>query len=63
MVIKEVGLAELVYGGRSYRWVREVKFRRALFEPIGPILDDECRGLFTRKLRDMGRKDILGYER
>ncbi len=63
MVIKEVGLPEVVYGGRPYRWVREVKFGKALFEPIGPILDDECRGLFTRKIMDMGREDILGYER
>jgi len=62
MTIKEVRLARVVFGGRPYRWVREVKFGRAEFAPLGPLLDEECRGLFTRKLREMGREDILGYE-
>lgn len=63
MTIREVSLPRVVYGGRPYRWVRDVKFAQALFDPIGPILDEECRGLFTRKLEEMGREDILGHER
>ena len=62
MTIKEVRLPRVVYGGRPYRWVREVKFGRAVFAPLGPLLDEECRGLFTRKLQELGREDILGYE-
>jgi tRNA(adenine34) deaminase len=62
MTIKEVGLPRVVYGGNTYRWVREVKFQKAVFEPHGPILEEECRGLFTRKLKDMGRDDIIAYE-
>ena len=62
MTIKEVRLPRVVFGGSPYRWVREVKFAQAPFAPHGPVLEAECRGLFTRKLRELGREDILGYE-
>ncbi len=62
MTIKEVALPRVVYGGSPYRWVREVKFTRASFAPQGPLLEAECRELFTRKLQELGREDILGYE-
>lgn len=63
MVIREVNLPKVVFGGNTYKWVREKKFANATFEPIGPILDEKCRGIFTQKLIDMGRDDIINYER
>ncbi|MBS0664792.1 MAG: nucleoside deaminase [Verrucomicrobia bacterium] len=62
MAIKNVRITRVVYGGSPYRWVREVKFGRASYETIGPVLESECRGLFTAKLRELGRQDILDYE-
>ena len=62
MAIKNVRIARVVYGGSPYRWVREVKFGQVPYETIGPVLETECRGLFTAKLRELGRQDILDYE-
>lgn len=62
-VIREVALPKVVYGARPYHWVREVKFANAVFEPVGPVLNTECRKLFAAKLEAEGRHDILDHER
>lgn len=61
MVIREVGLGSVHYGGDTFRWVREVKFAEAPFAPVGPEAP-EGRRLFEARLRERGRTDILDFE-
>lgn len=57
----EAGIKRVVYGGSPFPWIREVKFGRAELELVGPI-DEGCRDLFEKRLRENGRDDILGHE-
>ena len=54
-------IEKVVYGGRTFPFFREVKWGKPNLEIAGPMLDQECRGLFERKLREKGRTDILNH--
>ena len=54
-------IEKVVYGGRTFPFFREVQWGKPNLEIVGPVLDQECRGLFERKLREKGRNDILNH--
>ena len=61
--IIEVGIKKVVFGGESFKWVRDIKYSNKELELIGPILNNECREIFAKRLKEKGRNDILDYER
>lgn len=52
----------VVCGARSFKYIYEVTFNPANLPKIGPIMDQECRDLYVRWIRDSGKKMILEYE-
>ena len=54
-------IEKVVYGGRTFPFFREVQWGKPNLEIAGPVLDQECRSLFERKLREKGRSDVLNY--
>ena len=54
-------IERVVYGGRTFPFFREVKWGKPTLDIVGPVLDQECRSLFERKLREKGRNDILNH--
>lgn len=52
----------VVAGAKPLRWVFEVRFDVANLEKIGPIMEDECRKLFTDWAKRCGRLEILERE-
>ena len=61
--ILEVGIPKVVYGATTFKWIREIKFDRSKCEFDGPIMENECKGIFVKKLRERGRIDILEYDK
>ena len=59
--IVEVGIENIVYGGETFSWIRDVKFGQARVELKGPI-DDRGRVIFQKMLQKRGRTDILDHE-
>ena len=59
--IVAAGIEKVVYGGRTFSFFREVKWGKPTLEIVRPVLDQECRSLFERKLREKGRSDILNH--
>lgn len=60
--IIEVGIKCVVFGGNTFKWVRDIKYSNKELELRGPIMNDECRGIFAKRLKEKGRDDILNYE-
>lgn len=52
----------VVFGARSFKWVREVRFAAAKLERIGPLAEEGCRALYVRWLEETGRTEILDAE-
>jgi tRNA(adenine34) deaminase len=51
----------VVFGGSRFKFV-EIRFAKSNLTRVGPVLEDECRGLFIRWLKDTGHHDILDAE-
>lgn len=60
--IIEAGIEKIIYGATTFRWFREVKFVNTMLNVHGPIMEKACRAIFTKRLIDKGRTDILEYE-
>ena len=58
--IVEADIRRVVFGGRLFSWIRDVKFGRADFELVGPI-DERGRALFEKRLREKGRYEVLNH--
>jgi tRNA(adenine34) deaminase len=61
-VILEASIEKVVYGADPYLWVREVKFNSGNIQYSGPLQNVRCRDIFTNKLKELGRDDILSYK-
>ena len=58
----EAEIARVVFGGRLFSWIRDVKFGSEPFELLGPV-DERGRALFEERLRQKGRHEVLEHER
>jgi tRNA(adenine34) deaminase len=58
----EVGLGSVIYGASPFRWIREHKYVHLRPTMTGPIMNQECRELFERRLSENKRDDILNFE-
>jgi tRNA(adenine34) deaminase len=55
-------VSRVVSGGRTFGWIRKVRFNPAALAKEGPIMDQECRGIFRQWLVETGRTHILDEE-
>lgn len=55
-------IPRVVSGAQALRWVFEVRFNPANLELVGPIMEHECRKLFTDWAKRCGRLEILERE-
>ncbi len=53
---------EVVCGARSFKYIFEDTFNPSRLSKSGPIMDDECRGIFVRWIKETGRDFILEAE-
>ncbi|HLF76522.1 MAG TPA: nucleoside deaminase [Dehalococcoidia bacterium] len=53
---------EVVCGASSFKYIYENTFDSAKLSKVGPIMDEECRGIFVKWLRETGRDFILEAE-
>ena len=59
----QASVPRVVSGASSFKWVREVRFNASNMRRDGPIMNEECRGLFARWLQETGRHEVLLRER
>ena len=52
----------VVCGARSFKYVYENTFNKSNLKKIGPIMEEECRGVFIMWLKKTGRESILEAE-
>ncbi len=52
----------VVCGARSFKYIREVTFNPANLPKIGPTMDEECREVYIRWIKQRGLDMILEYE-
>ena len=55
-------IPRIVYGSRSFRWIKEVRFARDRLDLEGPLMQRECRNPFVQWVKDIGRTEILDSE-
>ena len=55
-------IPRVVAGAQALRWVFEVRFDSNNLEMVGPIMEQECRKLFTDWAKRCGRLEILERE-
>lgn len=55
-------IPQVVCGARSFAWITENRFDPGRLERVGPIMNEECRGIFIAWLREQGRFEILERE-
>ncbi len=60
--IVEVGIPRVVFGATTFKWIREYKYVNLIPTIAGPIMEEESRALFQKRLEENGRDDILSYE-
>ena len=60
MLQAEVG--KVVYGGRGFKSILEKRFAKSNMERVGPIMEESCRSLFVKWLKDVGHQDIIDAE-
>ncbi len=53
---------EVVCGARSFKYILEDTFDLSRLSKSGPIMEDECRGIFERWIKETGRDFILEAE-
>lgn len=52
----------VIIGARSFKYIYEVTYNPANLSKIGPNMEEECRGVYVRWLKETGRDFILEYE-
>ena len=52
----------VVCGARSYKYIYENTFNKSNLSKLGPIMEEECKGIFVRWIRETGREFILENE-
>jgi tRNA(adenine34) deaminase len=55
-------IPRVVAGAKPFRWVFEVRFDPENLEMVGPIMEQECRKLFTDWAKRSDRLEILEKE-
>lgn len=53
---------QVVCGARSFPYIYENTFNSASLTKIGPTMEEECRGIFIRWIKETGRDLILEGE-
>lgn len=51
-----------VIGARSFTYLYENSFNESRLSRLGPIMEKDCRGIFIKWLKEVGRHDILEAE-
>jgi tRNA(adenine34) deaminase len=52
----------VVCGARSFKYIYEVTFNPSNLPKVGPIMDQDCRDIFVRWIKDRGLTFILERE-
>ena len=52
----------VICGARSFRYIYEVTFDPSQLQKIGPIMDEECRDIYVRWLKQRRLDMIIEYE-
>ena len=52
----------VICGARSFQYIYENTFDTGRLTKIGPIMEEECRGIFVRWIKETGRDFILEGE-
>ena len=55
-------IPNVVCGAKSFKYIYEETFSPSRIVMEGPIMSDECRGIFIRWVKESGRDFILGGE-
>lgn len=55
-------IPRVVSGGRTYQWIKNVRFNSDKLAKVAPIMEPECRELFEQWLQESGRTEILEAE-
>jgi len=55
-------IPKVVCGARSFKYIYEESFNPSRIVMEGPIMPDECRGIFVKWVKNTGRDFILGEE-
>ena len=55
-------VSKVVCGAKSFKYIYEETFSPSRIVMEGPIMSDECRGIFIRWVKETGRDFILGDE-
>ena len=55
----QASIPRVVFGSRSFQWVRRVRFAEHNLEWVGPVMEPECRGPFVQWAKEVGRSEIL----
>jgi tRNA(adenine34) deaminase len=53
---------QVICGARSFQYIHENTFDTGRLTKIGPIMEEECRGIFVRWIKETGRDAILERE-
>ena len=53
---------KVVCGAKSFKYIYDDTFNPSHLVSEGPIMTDECRGIFIRWVKETGREFILGDE-
>jgi hypothetical protein len=52
----------VVCGARSFKYIYEVTFNPSNLPKVGPLMDQECRDIFVRWIKERGLTFILEHE-
>lgn len=55
-------VTSVVCGARSFKYIYEDTFNPSRLSKVGPIMEEECRGIFVRWVKETGRDFILEAE-
>ena len=53
---------KIVCGARSFKYIFKTTFNPSRLSSIGPIMEEECRDIFVRWIKETGREFILEDE-
>jgi len=53
---------EVVCGASSFKYIYENTFNKSNIRKIGPIMEEECKGIFIKWLKETGREFVLESE-
>lgn len=52
----------VVCGSRSFKYIYENTFNESNLSKVGPIMEEECKGIFVKWIEETGREFILEAE-